>query len=157
MKRIALVFVFVGLTASLQAADPIIGTWKLNLAQSRIPKDADGPREITDVYRELDGNRMELDRTSVLNNGSPDPSRWTWPTAGGQAVRTLPSPLPDGVSYIETFVTPGCWFVTIISDGKQLLTMRKTVDKEGRRLEVALKGVSLKGVPLDELMVFDRQ
>lgn len=157
MKRIVLALAFISLSASLCAADPIIGTWRLNLAQSRLPKDADSPREITDVYRELDRNRMELDRTSILNNGSPDPSRWIWPTAGGQALRTSPSPLPNGVSYIETFVAPGRWYVTIMSDGKQLLTMRKTVSEEGRRLEVAIKGVSLDGTPIDQIMIFDRQ
>ena len=55
---------FLGLAGSLWAADPIIGTWNLNLAKSSPSTDDQDPKERTEVCREVDDDLIEL----VLGN-----------------------------------------------------------------------------------------
>jgi hypothetical protein len=46
-------------TSTAVASDPIIGVWKLNLGKSRLAAEA-GPREQTEVYREVSAATIEL-------------------------------------------------------------------------------------------------
>jgi hypothetical protein len=44
-----------------RGADPIIGSWKLNIAKSTFPPTLQaGPKEHTEVYREIEGDQIEL-------------------------------------------------------------------------------------------------
>jgi len=59
MKKVMLLVAVFGLVGSLWAADPLIGTWKLNVAKSKFSADflafekAVAPKESTLVIREL--------------------------------------------------------------------------------------------------------
>ena len=64
MRRTMLLLGIFGLAGSLWAADPIIGTWKLNIEKSKFSSakhpmlDLTDPKEQTEVYRELDSGRI---------------------------------------------------------------------------------------------------
>jgi len=97
MKRVMFLLAVFGLAGSLWAADPIIGTWKLNMGKSKISrKDI---RQRTEVYREIDANQIELEITQRI---------WTWPRQGGMV--KVPKDYPYAV--IETFIAPGEWYAT---------------------------------------------
>ena len=66
MRKAMLLLAILGLTGSLWAADPIIGTWKLNISKSKFSpivlamKNQPSPKEETEVYREVDTDWIEF-------------------------------------------------------------------------------------------------
>ncbi|MBN2242308.1 MAG: hypothetical protein JW793_06420 [Acidobacteria bacterium] len=139
------------------AADPIIGAWKLQVAESKMSQEETSPKEALDVYREVGKDRIEFTRTGVQRNGEPIYSKWAWPAQGGTAERLEPSPLPEGASYIELLADPGSWYVTIMQNGKQSSLMEKTISKDGKTMHLRLKTSDAQGNPLEELHVFKKQ
>ena len=88
MRKAMLLLAVFGLVGSLWAADPIIGTRRLNLAKSKFvqgaPKEQTNtvrraaPKEFTEIYREIDGDLIELTAT----DGSSNPEKFTFPKQG---------------------------------------------------------------------------
>ena len=58
------------------AVDPVIGSWKLNIAQSKFSprllaaQRLAAPKERTEVYREIEAHRIELTSTEIRIDGS---------------------------------------------------------------------------------------
>jgi hypothetical protein len=157
MRKAMLFFAVVGLASSLWGADPIIGTWKLNVAKSKMPEAKDTPKEVTDVYRELSSGRIELTRKGIQMDGVPISSTWAWPKEGGIAERTSPAPLPEGISYIELLLDPGHWYVTILQNGKQNIVMHKVIAKDGKTMRIAVRSMHAQGKPVEQIQIFEKQ
>lgn len=152
MKRVMFLLAVFGLAASLLAADPIIGTWKLNVDKSKGSPAATSKRTTlptTAVYREVDGNLIEM------SDGSPTSDKWTWPSQGGVVSRK--PPLAENMLYVETLIEPGHWYVTIMRDGKQIGSYQKIVDKDGKTLRQTLKYLLPEAKLLEVLMMYDKQ
>ncbi len=157
MRKITFLLAVFGLTGSLWAADPIIGTWKLNVEQSKIAPSNTAPKAATDVYKETGKDQIEFTRTGTQVDGAAIFSKWTWPRIGGTAERLSPEPLPKEIAYIELLVDPGYWFVTILQNGKQNSLMQKTISKDGKTMRIRIKSLDAQGNVVEELNVFDRQ
>ena len=146
------------MAVSAIAADPIIGTWNLNVAKSKFfpvrPKDMrPPPKQRTEVYREIEGDQIEMTSRETQTDGSSrigDPL--IWPRTGGM-VKGGQAPR----SWVETLVEPGNWYVTALSDGKQLGIRYKTVSRDGKTLLQTLKGVDASGKPIQQVEVYERQ
>ncbi len=116
------------------------------------------PKERTEVYREVNHDQIEFTATGTLTDGSSISSKWTWPRQGGIAVRHLRAPLPEGLSYVETLIEPGDWYVTSMQNGKQIGVFRKIISKDGKTMSHIYKDiVDDQGIPIDAVLVFDRQ
>jgi hypothetical protein len=76
-------FLVLALASVAMAANPIIGTWKLNLAQSKFAPGQAIPQEQTEVYKEIEGNQIELTYTSKGTDGSSDLLKIIFPAQGG--------------------------------------------------------------------------
>jgi hypothetical protein len=140
--------------STARSADPIIGTWKLDIAQSTFkPRDA-APIEHIEVYRELAPARMEFTLTRTRTAGSPTTFKATWPAEGGIVDQTSPSP---GPLIVETLITPGAWWVTQMQDGKQRVTIHKVVSKDAKTMRQMVKGTNSQGTPIEHKQVFVRQ
>jgi hypothetical protein len=144
------------------AADPIIGTWKLNVAKSKFShvlladqKQA-APKEGMEVYREIEGDQIEFTSKGTRTDGSSDSTKWTWPRQGG-LVRRLDAPLPAETIYVETVAEPGNWYVTILQKGKQVRLIHKIFSKDGKTMTQTLTGADAQGKPFEQVQVFDRQ
>jgi hypothetical protein len=150
-----LLIAVLGLAGSLWAADPIIGTWKLNISKSKFSpivlamKNQPSPKEETEVYREVDTDLIEF------SDGTPTSDKWTWSRQGGVAKRQ--PPLSKERSYVETLIEPGHWYVTVMENGKQIGTIHKTISKDRKTMRQTLKGVDPNGKPFEQIQVFDRQ
>ncbi len=154
MCKAMLFLPILGLASSLWAADPIIGTWKLNLEKSTGQSSPAAPiKEQTEVYREIDSDLIELTLTRIGADSSPTSSKLTWPIQGG-ALKGL---LRPGQSLVETFIAAGEWYVTYMQDGKQYLTIHKVISKDGKTMRQTSKGVDAQGKPYERLRLFDRQ
>src|SRR5262245_20055504 len=143
------------------AADPLVGTWKLNLAHSQFSpvllalQKTTVPKERTEIYR-LVNNRIGLTQTSIRSDGSKEEApKLTWPAQGGAVV----SQSANGLSYVETLIGPGEWLVTaMLQDGTQVGTLRKIISKDGKTMRQIIKGVDPQsGKPFEQVFVFDRQ
>ena len=163
MRKAMLLLTVFSLAGSLWAADPIIGTWKLNIAKSKSRTGGDvTAKERTDVYREIEGNQIEWTRTETRADGSLSSSRLIWPQQGGIVTLILPgkepvTKTPDGESMIETLIEPGKWYVTRLRDARQRSVYHKIVSSDGKTLSVIVKGHDEQGKPYESLTVYDKQ
>jgi hypothetical protein len=155
MRKVMLFLAVIGLTSTVWAADPIIGTWKLNLGESKFPPTELMPKERTEVYRDLGVNQMEFTATGTEANGSPISFKATWPVQGG-TVDILQGG-DEKTSYIETLIEPGNWYVTVLQNGKQTGVIHKTFSEDGKRMRQTYRGTDAQGNPFERLSVYDRE
>jgi hypothetical protein len=162
-KAMLLITVFI-LSGTLWAADPIIGTWKLNTEKSKfspmrrsLTAKQTPPKERTEVYREVDGDLIEFVTTTTWQDGSSRSSKYTLPRQGGIIEKHLPNPFPDGMLWIETLIKSGNWYETIIAGGKQIAVRHKVISDDGKMMRQILRGVDSEGKPFEELEVYNRQ
>ena len=142
------------LTTSLWAADPIVGTWKLNVAKSQMPLADTALKDQTEIYRELAGGEVELTFTRTLANGSSEASKFTWPAQGG-AAKILEGNYPEGSSFVEIAIKPGEWYVAYMLNGQQLGIMHKVIIKDTMR--ETIRGSDPQGKPIEYFLVLDRK
>jgi hypothetical protein len=135
----------------LAQADPLVGTWKLNIAKSKF-SDGVGPKSQTRTWG--------ADGKVTVAGVNP---------AGANVTYTV-TIKPDGKAYPITGTAPmGADSVstkrvdastlesTFTKAGKTIDTIRSVVSKDGKTLTLSAKGTQPNGKPLDDSLVFDRQ
>jgi len=157
LHRIILIQIFVYgmMVTPSRAADPITGTWKLDVKASRFVK-FEAPKEQTESYNELASGEIEMILTRVAKDGAQSTVRLTWPASGG-AVQDPAGALGKGKSAIETMLGPGDWLVTFLENGKQWSTMRKVISPDGRTMTQTAKFADPDGRTLTQIQVLRRQ
>ncbi len=155
-KIIFLLFVLFALPNTLWAADPIIGTWKTNLKKSSFPADQKKIKEDINTYREIEGGLIELNISTVFEDGSTDSGTWTWPKEGGVA-KCISKPLAEGLLYVEGFVEPGHWYASITLNGKQVALYHKIISRDGMTMRQTYTGTNDEGRPLKIIKVLEKQ
>jgi hypothetical protein len=145
-----------------KAADPIIGSWKLNVAISKISPILQSTwhwaasKGRMEVYREIEGDQIEFTEEKCQTDGTPISLTNTFPKQGGILKEQQPS-LTEGISFVETVTDPGNWYVTALENGKQVELIHKTVSKDGRIMRQTIKGTDPKGKPYEGLLIYDKQ
>ena len=157
MRKLTPLLVVLGLAGSLWATDPMLGKWKLNLAQSKFSPGYPTPKQEM-VVSEAVGDQIKLTITGTAANGSPISLKGTYPSQGGiaRAAEGGP-PLPAGVTIVFTAVAPGNVYETFLKDGKQIRFNHLVVSKDGKVKQETMKGISDGGKPVDELLVWEKQ
>lgn len=159
-RSLALTIVALGLTLSAvsaaMAADPIIGTWKLDVSKSKLVPSLSPPRAQTEVYRELASGQMELELTQVNNEGVSTSVILSWP-AGGGLVQDPRGGLPHGITAIETLLKPGEWYVTFLMNGKQITTLHKSISADRKTMRQTVRGLDPQGRTIQQVQVLRRQ
>jgi hypothetical protein len=135
------------------AADPIIGTWKLDVGSSKFV--VAPPKEQTEVYRETDSGEIEMRLTRLQSDGKSTSTTLMWPSSGG-AVHDIDGHLPKEQTLVATSVGPGEWFVTYMRNGKQYLVMHKLISKDGKTMRRTIKGLDAHG-HAEEIELLRRQ
>jgi hypothetical protein len=157
MRKAMLFLTVFALAGSLWAADPIIGTWKLNVAKSKFaPNQQKIPKSGTEVYREVEGDQIELTITRTAADGSSVLSKFACPAQGG-AAKTLQGGPEQATAFVETLIEPGNWYVTAMQNGKQVSWAHKTISKDGKTMTQTWKNMDAQGKPIVDIEVFDRQ
>ena len=155
MRKAMLFFAVFAFTGSLWAADPIIGTWKLNVGKSKAAPGKSLQKESIDVCRELDTNEIECVSKGVNADGSAIDLTISFPSQGGM-VKLQPPP-PKTISYVETLVEPGNWIVTFMMNGTQVVLLQKVVSKDGKTCTATTSTVGTDGKRSESLAVYDKQ
>jgi hypothetical protein len=154
MKKVMVVLAVLSLTSSLWAADPLIGTWMLNIDRSKFPPNFPSiPKEQTETYRELSNDQIELTYQNVDQDGSSSLLIETYSMQGGIAkVQKGDSPY----SFVQTRIAQDEWIVTYLRDGKQVGTRHKKISKDGNTLRQTIS-FNDEGMKFELLLVFDKQ
>jgi hypothetical protein len=157
MRMAMLLLVVLGLAGSLLAAgDPHLGTWKLNIAQSKIGLSQPALKELTLVVRAA-GDQIEIVFTGTDANGSPFSVKGTYPQEGGVVKWAVATPGSADTIRIVTTITPYELYETFLKDGKQQQVNHVVISKDGRTTHETVRGKDSQGKPFEEFLVFDKQ
>ncbi len=155
-KAMAFVAVF-GLVGSLWAADPSVGTWKLNVAKSKFSQGQKvTPKEGTIVVQELATGEFELTLARTMTDGSKTSNKMTWPQQGG-TLQSQGGAIPEGTSVTVTMIEPGEWYTTYLQKGKQVQLIHSVISKDGKTMHLTTKGMDAQGKPTEASSVWDKQ
>jgi hypothetical protein len=139
-------------TTVASAADPVVGTWQLNLAKSKFSP-GPAPKTDTRTYTEsADGITMTW--KSVAANGKEINAKSTFKTDGKDYPIT-------GTPNFDTLTLKRVDSSTVHSiqkrGGKVVGETTRTISKDGKELTLASKGTGADGVAFDNVMVYDRK
>ena len=140
----------VGVTAGF-AADPNMGTWKLNEAKSKFTPGA--PKNRTVVY-EAAGDNVKVTVDGVDNKGTPLHSEWTG-KIDGKDYAVTGNPNADMRSYKR--VNDQTLTFTEKKAGKVTTTGRVVVAADGKSRTVTTTGTDPQGQKFNTTAVYDKQ
>jgi hypothetical protein len=139
-------------TAAASAADPVIGTWKLNAAKSTFSP-GPAPKSQTRSYAQSpDG--MVLTTKTVAADGKESTLSLTF-KADGKPYAVSGSPDFDTVSVKR--VNARTVNSTQMKAGVTVGTGVRKVSKDGKTLTFAQKGTHVGGAKYDDVLVYDRE
>jgi hypothetical protein len=141
-----------GLVGSLLAADPFVGTFKLNLAESKWPSSP--PKELTFVVASQGGDYL-VTGTGTEADGKPISLKFTYPKKGGPVAYTEGGP-PSGTSVTSKKTDDYTLDFTTTLDGKVVEILHCVVTKDGKTITNTGKGTDAQGNP-DRVEVYHRQ
>ena len=134
---------------SAYAADPIVGTWKLNVAKSKFSP-GPPPQAGTRVYTESAG-MYTLEQKITGVDGKQGVTKLQY--RDGQEVKQ--SGAPD--STVAKKVDANTWDFDINLDGKAIGHVHRVVSTDGKMLTVHNTGRQGDAAAADDTMVFDKQ
>ena len=137
---------------SAQSKDAGMGAWKLNVAKSKYSP-GPAPKSLT-VRFEPVGKGVKLTTEQVNADGSSTATEYT-ANYDGKDYPLKGSPLADTVSLKR--INSSTTVRTDKKGGKVMTTLRRVVAKDGKTFTVAVTGVNLKGDPVKNTLVFEKQ
>lgn len=151
MRYTRLMFVLLAFGATLCAADPFVGTWKMNPAKSKY-KVGTAPKEQTVTITEA-GSDISVKVSGTAADGSKISVGYSIPSAGGAG--KMESTAYDGVSSKRISATER--EMSYMKGGKSVYTAHSKLSTDGNSLTVAAKGLGAMGQPVDANVVYDKQ
>jgi len=146
----ALALVFASVVVCL-ADNPLIGTWKLNEAKSKL---APGATKNTTVVYEAAGDNVKITVDGVDGSGSPTHNEWTG-KFDGKDYPVTGDPTSDMRSYKQ--IDERTLEFTASKGGKATLTGRIVVSADGKSRTVTTTATDAKGVKVSSTAVYDKQ
>jgi len=154
MKARTLAFIlamFFAAVAVAFAANPHMGTWKLNEAKSKFP--AGAPKNTTVVYEAV-GDDIKVTVDGVDRNGSPAHNEWTGKFDGKDYPVTGDS---DTDTRAYKVINARTLALTNKKGGKVTVTGRITVSADGKNRTVTTTGTDPQGKKIMTTAVYDKQ
>ena len=134
-----------------QPSDPLLGTWKLNLAKSSYSP-GPTPRAVTLRY-EAAGTGMK-----VSVDGETPTGRMQWGyTADLDGKENAVTGNPEADLVALKRIGPLTTEATTKKGGKVMTTNTRVVSADGKTLTITAKGINAEGKPVHNVQVFDRQ
>ena len=147
---LTLAFCFLG-GALCFAADPQMGTWKLNEAKSKITPGT--LRNTHVVYSSMFG-QVKIKADGIDANGKPSHTEWSG-KFDGKDYPVTGDPNSDARSY--TKVNERTLTTTNKKNGKVTVTGQIVVSADGKSRTVTLNGTTPKGKKFRNVVVYDKQ
>src|SRR5436309_16053752 len=135
---LGLILCFVGVALGF-SADPFMGTWKLNESKSKLS--AGAPKNNTVIY-EAAGDSIKITVDGTDADGKPTHSEWTG-KFDGKDYPVTGDPTADMRSYKQ--INDHTLSLTNKKDGKETLTGRVVISKDGKSRTVKISGKDASG------------
>lgn len=135
------------------AADPIVGTWKLNVAKSKFSAGA-ALTAGTRVYTEANG-LYTLDQKLTGADGKEASFRVQY--RDGKEVKQTTAAAVGTDTTLGKKIDANTWDFDLKKDGKVVGHVHRVVSADGKTLTAHNTGVQLSGANGDETLVFDKQ
>ncbi len=156
---VAVALVVLGGTALAQGTDgqrdPLVGTWKANLAKSKYDPANLTPKTGVTVKREVAGSGYKLTTDGMNAQGAATHTEYTAATLDGKDYPLKGSPDFDSVSLkrIDTNTT-----ITVNKKGGTVVRiLRNVVSKDGKTSTTDSVGYNAQGLAFHNVVVFDKQ
>jgi hypothetical protein len=133
------------------AADPQLGTWKLNEAKSKITSGTLKFNTVT--YKSMFG-KVKVAGDGIDADGKPVHSEWTG-NFDGKDYPVTGDPISDTRSYSK--VDDRTLNLTVKKDGKVIDTGRIVLSADGKSRTVTVSGTTPKGKKFKNIVVYDKQ
>jgi hypothetical protein len=144
--------VAVAATAPAQPADPIPGTWKVNVAKSKYSP-GPAPKSSTVVITADAGGYKQVTDT-VPATGAPTHAEVTW-KMDGKDYPVKGNPNADTSAY--TRVDARTYTVTSKKDGKPTLSTRVVIAADGKSRTSTQTGTDAQGNKVNNTIVYEKQ
>jgi hypothetical protein len=152
MRSLKLTLSILCAAATLLAADPFAGTWKMNAAKSKYKVGA-APKEQTITIMEM-GADLHVMVSGTAADGSKIAMNYTVPAKGGPGKITEPAAY-DGVT--SKRISPNEREISYTKAGKVQYTAHSKVAADGKSLTVHAKGTTALGKEVDGDVAYDRE
>jgi hypothetical protein len=147
---LTLVMLFAGLTICF-AANPSLGTWKLNEAKSKLM--AGMPKNMTVAY-EAAGDSIKGTIDGVDGEGKPTHNEWTGKFDGKDyPVTGDPNSDTRAIKQIDDHH----FDLTLKKDGKVTMTGKAVISADGKSRTVTVGGTNAAGKKMESTSVYDKQ
>jgi hypothetical protein len=149
---VLLVIGLVGLELLAQGADPLLGTWELNLAKSKIRSDPPPKSDTRTFAQEGDGVKFTL--RAIDANGKPVLIEYT-AKYDGKDYPVTGNPDSDTISMkrIDRFTTES----TQKRGGKIVWTNKRVVSADGKTSTLTSHSTNANGETVTNVLVFDKK
>ena len=135
-----------------QSADPVVGTWVLNVAKSKF---SPGPalKSESRTYTMV-GQEIKATSKGVGGDGKPTTGEWTIVYDGKDRPQTG-NPDADTLSLkrVDAFTTE----FTQKKAGKVVITGTRTISRDGKVMTITTKGTNAKGQAINEVEIFEKR
>jgi hypothetical protein len=150
--KLASILGTLAMAISLCAADPTIGTWKLNLAKSKYTP-GPPPKSATITYEETaDG----IKRTGESIDAEGKATSFTYTAKyDGKEYPVSGSDLYDTIALKR--INDDTIEATLKKSGKVGSTARRTVSKDGKTMTLTISGTNTKGEKVHNVAVYEKQ
>ena len=144
-------FVCLFAAAMYAADDPMMGTWKLNEAKSKV---AQGTPMNTTVVYSADGDNIKVTTDGTDAKGQPAHSEWTGKFDGKEYPVTGADP---GTTRAYKRINDHALELTNQVNGKVTMHGKIEVAKDGKTRTVHLEGTDSDGKKIKSMAVYDKQ
>jgi len=151
MRYAKLAFVLLGLAATLVAADPASGTWKLNAAKSKYTP-GPPPKSATVTYEET-ADGIKRTGKSVDAEGKTTSFEYT-AKYDGKDYPVTGSDLYDTITLKR--INDQTAEATLKKSGKVVSNARRVVSKDGKVMTLTMTGTNPKGEKTHNVAVYDK-
>jgi hypothetical protein len=155
-KVLFLLFITFSLPSTIWAADPIVGTWKLNISKSKLPPELSNIKELSFTIREI-GVDYELSTTGVRKDDSQFYEKMICPKEGG--VRDYKKGAPAGeISVIDFPIDDkGNGYCIRLVNGRVISVTQWILSEDGRTWQAIGKATTSEGKLYEGLQLWERQ
>jgi hypothetical protein len=154
MRRIPVIVLLAAtfISGIAMAADPIVGTWTLDVAKSKFSP-GPAPKSATRVYSES-AEGVTLDSKTVGADGKETSLHVAY-KADGKSYPLTGN--PDADSLTGKSANPRVGNFSLTKAGKVVGTVHRVVSLDGKTLTVKNRGTHSDGTAYDDALVFTRQ
>jgi len=139
-------------SSSAQPSDPLLGTWKLNLAKSSFSP-GPAPKAVTLKY-EAAGEGMKVSIDGETPTGK---MQWGYTGALDGKENAVTGSNPDADMVALKRIGPLTTEATTKKGGKVMTTNTRVVSADGKTLTITAKGINAEGKAVHNVQVYDRQ